>query len=460
MGLGFEKTDQKSQTNAESFIDKTQQPHLANIYNQAQQLGEQGMPVEGVAGLNPNLVNAMNNQMAAGTTIGSAGADMMGAGSRLAGGSDQALNYASGAMSGNINPALNSGAQFANMGQTGSVAQGSGVNMPMANQMAGSASTAGPATIGGPNFGIAQGAGGLAAQAGTTTNQGLNPSNLSRYMNNDVLSGQIGAVGRDITRNLTEQVKPTIAANAAATGNSGSSRRAVQDAIAERGAADRMADVSAQMRGSAYNAGLGFEAQRAQQNAQLGQSGRQFDAGATNQLTGQGLGIAGNQAMRQAELQQQASMGNRDAQNTLRGQGFNIGANQLESNLGRQQQGSQFSADQYNRMLDSGMSSGLQSQQFGAQMANTVGQQGYGNMQTGADMLRGGIGDQRDAGEFQRAYDQALLNEEYRGDMAGMQGLQFYRDMVGPATKLNKAESSQSSSSSSFGFGKGKGKGK
>jgi len=88
-------------------------------------------------------------------------------------------------------------------------------------------------------------------------------------------------------------------------------------------------------------------------------------------------------------------------------------------------------------------------------MAQQLGQQGYGNMQSGADMLRGGIGDQRDAGEFQRAYDQALLNEEYRGNMAGMQGLQYYRDIVGPATKLNKAEGSQSSSTNSFSFGLG-----
>ena len=453
--IGGSKSKSKSSSSAESFIDQTQAPHLANIYNQAQKLGEQGMPVEGTAGLNQNLINAMQNQTAAGTAIAGAGTGMMGAGSRLAGGSDQALNYATGAMGGNINPALNAGAQFANMGQTGSVAQGSGVNMTLANQMAGSASTAGPATISGPNFGIAQGAGNLATQAGTTTNQGLNPSDLSRYINNDVLSGQIGAVGRDITRNLTEQVKPTIAANAAATGNSGSSRRAVQDAIAERGAADRMADVAAQMRGSAYDRALGFEAQRASQNAQLGQSGRQFDASARNQLTGQGLGIAGNQAMRQAELEQQARMGNRDAQNALRSQGFSIGANQLESNLARQQQGSQFSAEQYNRMLDSGMGRGLQNQQFGAQMANTIGQQGYDNMIRGADMLRGGVADQRDAGEFQRAYDQALLNQEYRQDMSPYGGLEFYRDMVGPATKLNKAEGSQSSSTKTLSFGLG-----
>jgi hypothetical protein len=323
----------------------------------------------------------------------------------------------------------------------------------MANQMAGSASTAGPSTISGPNFGIAQGAGGLATQAGTTTNQGLNPNDLSRYMNNDILSGQIGAVGRDITRNLTEQVKPTIAANAAVTGNSGSSRRAVQDAIAERGAADRMADVSAQMRGSAYNAGLGFEAQRASQNAQLDQSGRQFDASARNQLASQGLGIAGNQSMRQAELEQQARMGNRDAQNALRSQGFNLG----DAQLARQQQGSQFNAEQFNRLLDSGMGRGLQNQQFGAQMAGDIGQQGYDNMIRGADMLRGGIGDQRDAGEFLRDFKQDLLDQQYREDMSGMQGLQFYRDMVGAPTKLNRADTESSSKSSGFNFlGSGK----
>jgi hypothetical protein len=323
----------------------------------------------------------------------------------------------------------------------------------MADQMGNSAATTSAATIGGPNFSLARNAGDLATTAGTTTNTGLNPNDLSRYINNDVLSGQIGAVGRDITRNLTEQVKPTIAANAAVTGNSGSSRRAVQDAIAERGAADRMADVSAGMRFDAYSKGLDAETARASENAQLMQSGKQFDATSLNQMKGKGLDFAGNQSMRQAELEQQARMGNKDAINALKSQGYSIGADQLEANLRREQQGSQFGAEQYNRMLDSGMGRGLQNQQFGATMANRVGQQGYDNMVRGADMLRGGIGDQRDAGEYQRAYEQALLDQQYRHDMSPYGSLEFYRDMVGPVTKLNKAESEGSTKSSGFEIG-------
>ena len=65
--IGGSKSKSKSSSSAESFIDQTQAPHLANIYNQAQKLGEQGMPVEGTAGLNQNLINAMQNQTAAGT---------------------------------------------------------------------------------------------------------------------------------------------------------------------------------------------------------------------------------------------------------------------------------------------------------------------------------------------------------------------------------------------------------
>ena len=462
--FGFDKSKSKHTSDAKTFIDPSQQPYLQDIYGRAQTLGTAGMPTEGTAEINANLQNALNNQYGAGTAIGGAGTGIMNLGSQLSGGAGQALNFAQGAMQGGpqagINTALNTGQQFAGMGQLGGTAQGSGVNMPLANRMAGSTSTAGPAMIGGPNFNLAQGAGNLATQAGTTSNMGLNPADLSRYINNDVLSGQIDAVGRDVRRNLTEQVKPTIAANAAVTGNSGSSRRAVQDAIAERGAADRMADISAGMRGSAYDKALGFEGQRASENAQLGQSGRQFDASARNQLTGQGLGIAGNQATRQAELMQQAQMGNRDAINALRSQGYSIGANQLEANLARQQQANQFGAQQYNQMLAQGMGLGqdaygraLQNQQFGATLANQVGQQGLDAIGRGAGLLQSGVADQRNVGEYQRAYEQALLNQRYRNETAPYQGLQFYRDMVGAPTKLNEAQSESTSKKSGFKFG-------
>lgn len=77
---------------------------------------------------------------------------------------------------------------------------------------------------------------------------------------------------------------------AAGTGNSGSSRRAVMDAIAMRGAGDRVADISSNLRGQAYNTGLGIAAQQglANQNAMLGTNS--LNAG----LMGQGANLAFN----------------------------------------------------------------------------------------------------------------------------------------------------------------------
>lgn len=340
----------RSSGSGRSFIDPTQQPYLKDIYSRAQQLGTQGMPVEGTADINPQLRTALDNQYGAGGAIGSAGTGMMTAGGRLARGSNQALGFAQNAMQGGpqsgINTAMNTGQQFAGMGLLG----------------------------------------------GTATNAGLDPAGLSRYINNDILSGQIDAVGRDVTRNLTEQVKPTIAANAAVTGNSGSSRRAVQDAIAERGAADRMADISAGMRFNAYGKGLDIDAARASQNAQLMQAGRQFDAGQYNQMLTQGAG---------------------------------------------------FGQDAYGR--------NQQAQQFGASLASDIGQRGFDQIGRGADLLRSGVAQQRDMGEFQRAYEQALLAQQQQEALSPYRGLEFYRSMVGAPTKLN--ETSNTSKSFNFALG-------
>nr|BAR33249.1 hypothetical protein [uncultured Mediterranean phage uvMED] len=459
--FGFNRNRSTSSSEAKSFIDPSQQPYLEDIYRRAQTLGTQEMPIQGTAGINPQLSTALANQYNAGGAIAGAGTGMMTAGSNLAGGSNQALTYANRAMGGGagagVRTALNAGNRFANNGRMATAAQGSGVNMPLANQMAGSTTTVGPAQISGPNMSIATHAANLATGADVTANQGLNPNDLGRYINNDILDGQINAASRDVMRNLTEQVKPTIAANAAITGNSGSSRRAVQDAIAERGAADRVADISSGIRSNAYNQALGFEANRAAQNAQLEQTGRQFDAGARNQLAGQGLGIAGNQSLSQAQLVQQAQMGNQTAINALRSQGYNIGANQLQANLARQQDADQFSAGQYNTLLGQGAELGQnayntnqQNQQFGASLANQVGQQGFNTLQSGADMLTSGVSQQRDMGEYQRAYDQALLEEQYRREMAPYAGLEYYRNLIGDPTKLNTATSK--GKTSGFGF--------
>ncbi len=147
---------------------------------------------------------------------------------------------------------------------------------------------------------------------------GLNYATLAGAVNNPFLEGQIDAASRDVVRNLNENQLTGNAAMAAGTMNSGSSRRAVMDAIAQRGAADRVADIGSTMRGAAYSQGLGLanDTALANQSAALGTN--ILNAG----LMGQGaqlnysLGQAGQQGIGQAydtalsNSQQQLDAGN------------------------------------------------------------------------------------------------------------------------------------------------------
>ena len=123
---------------------------------------------------------------------------------------------------------------------------------------------------------------------GTPMNRGIDMRTAAQASYNPYLDGQIDAASRDVMRNLGENQLTGNAAMAAGTGNSGSSRRAVMDAIAMRGAGDRVADISSNMRGQAYNTGLGIAAQQglANQNAMLGTNS--LNAG----LMGQGANLA------------------------------------------------------------------------------------------------------------------------------------------------------------------------
>lgn len=125
---------------------------------------------------------------------------------------------------------------------------------------------------------------------GAPINRGIDMQTAAQASYNPYLDGQIDAASRDVMRNLGENQLTGNAAMAAGTGNSGSSRRAVMDAIAMRGAGDRVADISSNMRGQAYNTGLGIAAQQglANQNAQLGTNS--LNAG----LMGQGANLAFN----------------------------------------------------------------------------------------------------------------------------------------------------------------------
>lgn len=125
---------------------------------------------------------------------------------------------------------------------------------------------------------------------GTPMNRGIDMQTAAQASYNPYLDGQIDAASRDVMRNLGENQLTGNAAMAAGTGNSGSSRRAVMDAIAMRGAGDRVADISSNLRGQAYNTGLGIAAQQglANQSAMLGTNS--LNAG----LMGQGANLAYN----------------------------------------------------------------------------------------------------------------------------------------------------------------------
>ena len=133
-------------------------------------------------------------------------------------------------------------------------------------------------------------------------NRGIDMGTAMQASYNPYLEGQIDAASRDVVRNLGENQLTGNASLAAGTGNSGSSRRAVMDAIATRGAADRVADIGATLRGNAYNTGLGIAAQQGLAN----QSAMSANNALNASLMGQGaqlnynIGQAGQQGLGQA----------------------------------------------------------------------------------------------------------------------------------------------------------------
>ena len=128
--------------------------------------------------------------------------------------------------------------------------------------------------------------------AGPAMNMGVNMDNVGNYINNDLLSGQIDAASRDVMRQFSEQDAPASRMAQALSGNTGSTRGAIGDAILQRGAEDRIGDISSAMRGNAYSQALGIGANEASQNAALANSGldRQIQGGSA--LFGTGMDSA------------------------------------------------------------------------------------------------------------------------------------------------------------------------
>jgi hypothetical protein len=120
----------------------------------------------------------------------------------------------------------------------------------------------------------------LYAQAGQNPTQQI-IGNAGQYASNPYLDGQIDAASRDVMRNLTENGLTQLDSHATNTGNMNSSRTGVMQSIMERGAADRIGDISSQMRGTAYQNGLGMAQNQYNNglNQQLNANGQLLQAG-------------------------------------------------------------------------------------------------------------------------------------------------------------------------------------
>lgn len=129
----------------------------------------------------------------------------------------------------------------------------------------------------------------FAGMAGTDPTQ-ANIAAATAYANNPAMDGMVDAASRDVRRSLYEQEIPGINRAATGTGNINSSRSGVAQGIAERGAADRVGDISATLRGDAYNRGLGLAEQARGTNLNAAATG----AGLYGQQLGMGLDATRN----------------------------------------------------------------------------------------------------------------------------------------------------------------------
>lgn len=111
----------------------------------------------------------------------------------------------------------------------------------------------------------------------------------SRYADNPYMDGMIDSASRDVTRNLTEDVLPQINRNAVGGGNTNSTRTGIAEGLALRGAQDRIGDISSEMRGAAYDAGLSRAEAGRQFNEGAGLDARIAGAGFQDQGYGRGM---------------------------------------------------------------------------------------------------------------------------------------------------------------------------
>lgn len=175
-----------------------------------------------------------------------------------------AVNFTQGVMN---NPAY-SGQRVADLNsiQTNSANNTAGFANGMGNQGAGALTTSGLNNLGSLDQ-YSQNAGNLFSMSGRDPTQQIINS-AGQYANNPYMNGMIDAAGRDVTRQLNEQTLPTLNRQFSGGGNTNSTRAGVESAIAQRGAADRLADISSNIRSQFFGQGLGMAQNQYNQNLQ------------------------------------------------------------------------------------------------------------------------------------------------------------------------------------------------
>jgi hypothetical protein len=138
--------------------------------------------------------------------------------------------------------------------------------------------------------GMTNAANGLLNMSSQDPTQG-NIQAAGAYANNPFLNDSIDAASRDVTRNLTEQVLPGINRVGSGTGNTNSTRTGIAEGLALRGAQDRIGDISATMRGDAWNKGLATSEAARQANMQgVSSAGGLYNNAMDNALRGAATG--------------------------------------------------------------------------------------------------------------------------------------------------------------------------
>jgi hypothetical protein len=131
---------------------------------------------------------------------------------------------------------------------------------------------------------------------------GLIINNASQFANNPHMDGMVDAAMRDARRQVAEQDIPQLDRSAALGGNTNNSRTALAMGLVERGLAEKTADVSAGLRGAAFNNGLNLASDNNQFNINSFLQSAAAAGGIGNTAAGIGVGATSGSIKDQTDL--------------------------------------------------------------------------------------------------------------------------------------------------------------